>query len=162
MVGTCALGFVLGLSMCCSAGIYMFTLIDETCASWNILIFALLEVTTVAWLYGVDRFLGDIEEMGMRLPTVARWYWKTCWTGITPTILAILVVWKFATLEDVKYAGEPFPAPVQVLGLLIGFSSVIFLPLLAVRQVLKRRASGKPLGAALWRPTPKWLPAKKA
>ncbi len=160
VVGTCALGFVLGLTMCCSAGINMFTLIDETCASWNILLFAFLEVATVSWLYGVDRFFGDIEEMGMRLPAAIKWYWKGCWLVVTPKILIVLVVWKFVTVEKVGRKDEPFPDSIQALGWLIGVSTVVFLPILTIRQVLKRKRSGKPLGAALWKPTPKWLPAK--
>ncbi len=162
VVATCFLGFLLGLTMCCSAGIYMFTLIDTTCASWNILLFAFLEVITVSWMYGVNRFFGDIEEMGMRLPAGVKYYWKACWLVITPVILFVLVVWKFFSVGKVYYDDKknPFPDEIQALGWLIGASSVIFLPILAVRQVLKRKRSGKPLGWALFKPTPKWLPAK--
>ena len=161
VVGTCALGFVLGLSMCCSAGIYMFTLIDDTCASWNILLFAFLEVATVSWVYGIDRFFGDIREMGMRLPKVVKGYWKACWLVVTPAILAVLVVWKLVSVQGTDYNGVPFPDSIQALGWLIGVSTIVFLPILAVRQVLKRKKSGKALGMALLRPTPKWLPAPR-
>ncbi len=34
VVGACSAGFVLGLSMCCNGGIYMFQLIDWYSASW--------------------------------------------------------------------------------------------------------------------------------
>ncbi len=159
VVGTCAVGFLLGLSMCFSAGVYMFTLIDGTCASWNILLFAFLEVTTVAWLYGVDRFFGDIRQMGMRLPSIIKWYWKICWLFITPLILGVLVVWKFVETADVSYGDKVFPPCIQGLGWLISTSSVVLLPLLGLRQVIKREREGKPLGKALFRPTPKWMPA---
>ncbi len=163
VVATSVAGFVLGLSMCSSAGIYMFTLIDKTCASWNILLFAFFEVATVSWLYGVERFFGDIREMGMRLPAPVKWYWKICWLVVTPLVLAVLVILKFVSVasgKGVDYAGYVFPPAVQGLGWLIGLSSVIFLPLLAVRQILKRKRSGKALGWALFKPTAKWLPAK--
>ena len=35
VIGTCLLGFLSGLSMCTSSGIYMFELLDKTCASWK-------------------------------------------------------------------------------------------------------------------------------
>ena len=93
---TCAAGFILGLSMCASGGIYMFELIDNTCASWNILLFAVIEVVLVAWLYGVDKFLANIKEMGLHLPKPVEWYWKACWGVISPLILITLVIVTFA------------------------------------------------------------------
>jgi len=158
VVGSCAAGFLLGIPMTCSAGIYLFTLIDETSASWNILAFAFLEVTTVAWLYGTDRFLMNIEDMGIQLPLFAKVYWSACWTVVTPVILAILVVAKFITYSPVAYAKVPFPESVQVAGWIIGASSCVLIPAVLVRQVLKRKKAGKPLGWALLKPTPKWLP----
>jgi hypothetical protein len=158
VVATCSAGFIMGIPMTCSAGIYLFTLIDETSASWNILIFALLEVITVAWLYGTDRFLMNIEDMGIKLPLPAKIYWSACWTVITPIALALLIIAKFITYEPVSYAKQEFPYGVQVAGWLVASSSCIFLPLVAIRQILKRKRSGKPLGLALIKPTPKWLP----
>ena len=161
VVITCLIGFLFGLSMCCSGGVLMFQLIDNTCSSWNLLLFAFLEVTLVSWFYGTDKFLENIKEMGMNIHPAVEIYWTACWVFITPIILITLIIWNFVDYPEVSYAGYTFPPGVQGLGVLIALSSVIMLPLLLVRQLLRRRAKGKPLGRALLEPTPKWKPAGK-
>ena len=44
---TCLIGFLLGLSMCTSKGLYVFQLMDSTCATWNLIVLGLLEVILV-------------------------------------------------------------------------------------------------------------------
>ena len=168
VVGTCFFSFIFGLSMVAKGGIYMFTLIDATCASWNILLFALLEVFLVAWMYGIDRlgnyslpatrFVENLEEMGIKLSGPVRWYWVLCWQFITPLILLVLVVAQFAKGIQVSYDEYEFPEEINALGWLISLSSVAMLPLLAVRQIVRRSRKGKELGLALFKVTPKWKP----
>ena len=74
VIVTCSVGFVFGLSMCTSGGIFMFELIDGTCASWNVLVFAIIEVVLVSWIYGVDKIFEHIEEMEIEMPTFMKWY----------------------------------------------------------------------------------------
>jgi solute carrier family 6 amino acid transporter-like protein 5/7/9/14 len=50
---TCAACFVLALPMCCSGGVYLFTLLDWNTASWAILIIGFAEVALVGWGYGM-------------------------------------------------------------------------------------------------------------
>lgn len=159
---TCLVGFLCGLSMCTEGGIYMFTLIDSMSASWNILLFALIEVVLVAWVYGTDKFLGNISEMGIKLPTVIMWYWKICWQFITPGILAVLVIMSFYFHSPVVYGDYEFEPSVQALGWMIGFSSFLFIPGVAAWNIYKRSQRGKPLGMAVFKPTPKWGPASGA
>ena len=46
----------------------MFTLLNKMNSHWNILLFDLLEVILVSWVYGVKRFIGDIQRMGVKIP----------------------------------------------------------------------------------------------
>ena len=161
VIATCATGFLFGLSMVSKGGMYMFTLIDSTCASWNILLFAFLELFLVTWMYGTDRFVENLEEMGIRLWGPIKWYWILCWQAITPLILIVLVVQQFKNGMHVEYEGHVFPSSVQSLGWLISLSSVVMIPLLAARQIIRRYRKGKKLGFALYKSTPKWMPATK-
>ena len=161
VIATCATGFLFGLSMVSKGGMYMFTLIDATCASWNILLFAFLELFLVSWMYGIDRFVENLEEMGINLWGPIKWYWVLCWQAITPLILITLVVKQFENGIHVKYEEYVFPDSIQSLGWLISLSSVVMLPLLAVRQIVRRYRKGKKLGFALYKVTPKWMPASK-
>ena len=161
VVSICAICFLCGLSMICSSGILMFNLIDSKCASWNILLFALLEVILVSHMYGVDNILANIEEMGMRMPRFMTHYWRICWSWVTPAILTVLIIWSFVDYVPLTYeSGANYPDGIQVLGWLLPLSSLLFMPLLLVRQVNRRKAKGKPLGKALLQHTPKWVPAK--
>ena len=114
VIATCFVSFLCGLSMCTNGGIYMFELIDSTCASWNLLVFAIIEVVLVAWGYGVDNFLSNIAEMGMKLPKPMKMYWKICWSYITPILLSVLVIIKFVKHKplksvDYKYCEKEIP-----------------------------------------------------
>jgi solute carrier family 6 amino acid transporter-like protein 5/7/9/14 len=160
VTSVCSLGFLCGVSMCCPGGILMFTLIDATCADWNILLFALLEVVLVSWIYGAEKFLGNISEMGIKLPTATKYYWLICWRLVTPLILLTLLVLSFINNSEVKFSDYLFPDEVQAMGWLIGIATALFLPIMGGLQILKRQRKGLPLGLALFRPTEKWLPNK--
>ena len=55
-----------------SAGIHMFTLFDASAPSWNLLVFVLLEVVVVTRVYGLDRFLDNMDEMDIKLGKMTR------------------------------------------------------------------------------------------
>ena len=75
-IGICSTGFLLGLSMVTSGGVYLLTLIDKNCASWNILLCAIIESLLVAWVYGTDKFMDNINEMGMKLSQPLQMYYR--------------------------------------------------------------------------------------
>ena len=102
VIVTCAICFILGLSMCTEGGIYMFDLFSECSAGWNVLLFSLLEVILVAWLYGVDNFLNNIKEMGINLPRPMLLYWKICWKFITPTLLFVVLIISFVDYRQLE------------------------------------------------------------
>ncbi|XP_059096087.1 sodium- and chloride-dependent glycine transporter 2-like [Tigriopus californicus] len=165
VAATCLVGFFCGIPMCFPGGIHLFTLLDSTCASWNIILFALLEVILIAWVYGFNNFFNNIQEMGMRMPNVVRLYWTACWTVITPLILLAILIgqWvQFKPVEGVNMdkSAYVFPGFFQGMGVLIACSTVILLPLLTVRQFLKRKYANKPVGRAMFKTTPKWKPIK--
>lgn len=86
---TCVVCFLLGLPMCFSGGIYIFTLLEWNTASWAILLIGLGEVGVIAWFYGSKRFLNNMRQMKMRLNKVVSWYWWTCWVILTPLSLVV-------------------------------------------------------------------------
>lgn len=166
VIGTCILGFLSGLSMCTNAGIYMFELLDTTCASWNILVFAIVELILISWVYGIKRFMHNIEEMNIRIPIIMKWYWMACWSVITPTMLIALVVMMvmkrtpLSSLDYKTFSGDEvwkeFPSGIQILGLLIPLASVAFLPTLGIHQIILYFKQNRRLSMALLRPTDKW------
>jgi len=174
VIGTCTAGMILGLSMTAQGGIYMFTLIDATCASWNILLFAIMELVLVAWMYGADRLMENIHEMGILRTDKAssafskyftigmKWYWKICWCFITPILLSVVLVLQFVFTKPVSYKGETFPDDIQALGWLCGVFSVLFIPAITVYQYVRRYRKGKDIGWAMFKPTRRWGPVAGA
>ena len=158
VIGTCFVGFLCGLSMCTSAGFYMFELLDSSGASWNILLFAMIELIIVSWLYGVNRFWDNLKEMELRIPKFMEIYWKVCWCFISPALMAVLLIVKFVKLEPYKSNDYIYPPNIQALGWLISLSSVMCLPLVGAYKVYTRVKKGKKLGMALLRPTKRWGP----
>ena len=70
----------------------MLDLLDRNTISWNILLLVAAEIVLVSWVYGVERFLGNIEEMGMKLSKFAKLYWKICWSFVTPILCIALAI----------------------------------------------------------------------
>ena len=93
----------------------MFTLFNASAPSWNLLLFALLEVVLVSWVYGVDRFLDNMEEMNIKLNPVIRRFWWFSWKIITPVILTLLLVSCWQEFGQISYKGEVYPVWVQIL-----------------------------------------------
>ena len=104
VMGTCTIGFLLGLTMCTKGGIYIFDFLRKHTVSWNVLIFGLLELFVVVVLYGPNKFMANIQEMGMlednrglsqasrRLLRATQWYWKTCWCVVIPIALLTILI----------------------------------------------------------------------
>lgn len=91
---TCSCYFLLSLPMCCNGGMFMFSLLEWNTASWQIFIIGLAEVGVVAWSYGGRRFLGNVEEMGIKLPKIIAHYWWICLVVLTPLTLIVSLKWK--------------------------------------------------------------------
>ena len=174
VVGVCTLGFLSGLSMCTNGGIYMFELLDTTCASWNLFVLALVELILICWVYGANQFMNNIEEMNIRIPRVMKFYWMACWCVFTPLILIALVVitllrWTpLRSLDYKTFSGDEvwytFPDGMQVLGWLVPFFSIAFLPIFCAHQIVIYFKENRRLSMALLRPTDTWksVEAKKA
>ena len=140
-LGTCALGFLCGLSMVARGGFYMVDLFDKSAASFNLLMFAFLEVSFTAWQYGTANLVKNLGEMGIKLSGPVRWYWTLCWQAFTPLTLGAVMMCELAEVVNsgvlFDLSDNDYPA-VQVLGLLIFLSSAAMLPLFAFRPIRKK------------------------
>lgn len=158
VIGTSVAGVLIGLPMCCPGGIFLFTLLDYSAASWNILLFAIIEVILVAWIYGTDRFMRNIREMGMTLHPWMAFYWKLCWRFVTPALLIVIVVEQFLNPAKIAYGNYVFPWQVQIVGWAIGCATTALIPLTAMWKMFRQCCTKKCLGN-LFQPSDKWGPA---
>ena len=59
----CLLMFLAGLTMVTNGGMYVLQLLDNHAGTFSALINGVVEIMVVAWIYGIGRFIGDINVM---------------------------------------------------------------------------------------------------
>jgi len=164
VIGASVLGFLLGLTCTTHGGIYMFSLIDSYASSWGLLICAITEVILVMWVYGYKRFLANIEEMGIRIPTLLKYYWVSMWLVVTPLILFIVFIMTFVQYSPAsstswaeKYV---FPANIQAMGWLMALTPPFVILVGGLYSFLKRRRAGRDTDLrSMLSPNEKWCSA---
>ncbi|XP_060076986.1 sodium- and chloride-dependent glycine transporter 1-like [Ylistrum balloti] len=129
--------FLVGLPFCTQGGMYVLQLFDNYAATYSLLIVGLTECFAISWVYGADRFLSDIQQMiGKRPHNI----WKYSWSYIAPLALLFILVFTWADFKPTKYDVYVFPPWAEGCGFLIGFSSVIFIPIVAIIKVTRARS----------------------
>ena len=164
VIGASVLGFLLGLSCTTHGGIYMFSLIDSYASSWGLLICALTEVILVMYVYGFRRFFDNIEEMGIRIPMVLKYYWISMWTVVTPLILGIILIMTFvqySPASSLSYGDTyVFPGKIQAMGWLMALCPAFIIITGGIFSWWNRGRSGRDNGfKAMITPNDKWCSA---
>ena len=107
------------------------------------------ETIAVSWLYGVDKFSDNIQDMTGNKPFV---FWYYCWKFFAPALMAVRIQlakwqllilymlwtdWRFfqgvfvyyiISYSPVTYGSYEFPQWAEIMGLMISFSSMIWIP----------------------------------
>lgn len=65
-------------------GVYVLQWLDNYAATYSVLVVGFLELVVIGWVYGIDRFIGDIEDM---LNTKLSIIWKIMWKYVSPLSL---------------------------------------------------------------------------
>lgn len=80
-----------------------------------VFVMGIAQLITFCWVYGVDRLCADIQFM---LGIKTGWYWRICWSIITPVLMIAIFVYFVVELaqssEPITYKNQPFPS--EVLG----------------------------------------------
>ncbi|XP_056383901.1 sodium- and chloride-dependent glycine transporter 2 [Hyla sarda] len=123
----CVAFFIMGFPMITQGGIYMLQLVDTFAASYSLVIIAIFELVGISYVYGLQRFCEDIEMMIGFQPNR---FWKICWAFVTPTILTFILCFSFYQWEPMTYGTYHYPTWSMVLGWLMLFCSVIWIPIM--------------------------------
>eukprot|EP00092_Neocalanus_flemingeri_P075448 GFUD01093460.1.p1 GENE.GFUD01093460.1~~GFUD01093460.1.p1 ORF type:complete len:649 (+),score=144.83 GFUD01093460.1:184-2130(+) len=156
------IGFILGLTMCTRGGIFMFELINWYSASWGLLICAITEILVVMYGYGYKNFLENMEEMGLKLPTVMKYYWLSMWMVITPVVLFFVLIMTFIQYSPAwspSYTQEKyyFPIGIQFLGWLMALVAGALIIMGVFWQYYNRKRNGKATDfKSMISPSEKW------
>lgn len=135
-LGCCLVLFLLGLVCVTKSGIYWVRLIDHFCAGWGILIAAILEIIGIIWIYGGNRFIKDIEMMIGAKNWIFWLWWRVCWFAITPILLIAILIWSLVKFNNPEYGDIPYPTWAIVLGWCMIIFCIIWIPIMAVTQII--------------------------
>ncbi|XP_060687915.1 sodium- and chloride-dependent neutral and basic amino acid transporter B(0+)-like [Hemiscyllium ocellatum] len=142
--GLCLLFYFLGLLFVTQAGIYWLHLMDYFCTGWILIVVALLELIGLSWIYGINRFIKDIEMMIGKRNWLFWLWWRACWILISPCILTAILVWSLTTFTPPTYG----PVEYSVWSIALGWCMIIFcimwVPIIAVVRVVQAE------GPTLW------------
>ncbi|XP_048461093.1 sodium- and chloride-dependent neutral and basic amino acid transporter B(0+)-like [Rhincodon typus] len=142
--GVCLLFYFLGLVCVTQAGIYWFHLMDYFCTGWILITVGLLELLGLSWVYGINRFIKDIEMMiGERNWFFWLW-WRACWILISPCVLIAILIWSVTTFAPPTYGPVEYPVWAIALGWCMITFCTMWIPIVAVVRVVQAE------GSTLW------------
>lgn len=162
--------FLLALPCVCPGGDYVVTIMDHYGADFSVLFLSCFEVISVMWVYGVMRFIKDIEYMLGAKPHF--WpYWVFCWAVTAPVIIALLFTYRMINYNAPKYPakmpgvdGEDFPDFAQSIGWALLTVALCPVPLWFLYMVIKSYTTSsitsfKERLHFLFSPNEEWVPA---
>ncbi|XP_033336011.1 sodium-dependent nutrient amino acid transporter 1 [Megalopta genalis] len=100
------IGFAVSIVYVTPGGQWFVTLVDYYGGTFVAIIVGVLEMITVFWIYGISRFVTDVEFMLGQKPS---WYWRICWTIITPVLMIVILIYTIVTYVPPTYDGTVFP-----------------------------------------------------
>ena len=136
--GVCVTCYVLGLPMIFEGGMYLFQIVDFYAASgMSLLWVCFFQNIAISWFYGTHKLEAHVQEMieGSNGRT-----WKffmflltTCWKTFCPFVILGIFISYIYSYSPVTY-GETYNYPkwAEILGLMISFSSMMWVPIYAI------------------------------
>lgn len=156
-LGVCLVMFSVGMIMVTNAGMFILQLFDNHAATYSALIIGCAEVTVMAWVYGADKFLEDLRYMlGFYPYPYYFWYWA--WKIVAPGIVLSILLFTALDYDGNSYSDYTYPTWANVGGWMITFSSVILIPIVAIKKICQEEGTLKQRVTKLIKPTSDWGP----
>ncbi|XP_072126481.1 sodium- and chloride-dependent neutral and basic amino acid transporter B(0+)-like isoform X3 [Mobula birostris] len=157
--GLCLIFYFTGLIFVTEGGVYWLNLIDYFCTGWVLITIALLELIGLSWIYGVNRFIKDIEMMIGERNCLFWLWWRVCWCFISPCMLLAILTWSLATFAPPSYGPMEYPVWATPFGWFLIILCIMWIPVIAIVRVAQ--AEGSTLSqkvAAACSSAPDWGP----
>ncbi|XP_078542068.1 sodium- and chloride-dependent neutral and basic amino acid transporter B(0+)-like isoform X2 [Lissotriton helveticus] len=159
--GCCTVLFLLGLPCVTQAGIYWVNLIDYFCGGWTLIIAAVVEQIGLCWVYGVNRFVEDLERMLGKKHWIFWLYWRACWFVISPLLVTAVLIWSLVTIELPNYGAIMYPTWGLNLGWCMTAFTIIWIPVVAIYKIWAADGTLFQRLKSVLKPAPNWGPASK-
>ncbi|KAG7302653.1 hypothetical protein JYU34_012604 [Plutella xylostella] len=134
----CAVGFLVGLVYVTPGGQYILELVDYYGGTFMRLFAAIVETIGVFWIYGLENLCIDIEFM---LGIKTSWYWRVCWSIVTPAIMITVFMYTLITTESLVFGdGYVYPNGAYVAGTLLQYAGIALIPIFIMFSLWKYRS----------------------
>lgn len=131
IVGTCFIGFILGLPLTTNGGIFLLELMDYYAGGWNVLVIACCECICIAYFYGFPRYKEDIRIMIGSTPcccfpwNCCYFWWGAMWYVFTPVAVLLITGYSLYDYNELKYGDYVYPTWANALGWLMTFAVLV-------------------------------------
>jgi solute carrier family 6 GABA transporter-like protein 1 len=140
-VGLCFFMFVCGIPMCAEGGVYLFKILDfYSCSGMSLLWVVFFQTIAIGWFFGAARFCDCVEQMTGSRPNI---FFYLCWKYFAPAVMIGVFIFYIIQYEPVRYDDEKFPVWAEYLGLMISFSSMMWVPGYALYYLVTQPGSFK-------------------
>ncbi|XP_046744690.1 sodium- and chloride-dependent GABA transporter 1-like [Diprion similis] len=141
-VAICLLMFCMGVPMVTHGGVYIFQLMDFYSASgMSILWVCFFQTIAISWIFGTQKFCDCVHQMMGIRPNK---FWYICWLVFAPVVMAFIFVFQCVQYKPLKYGSTyEYPLWAEVVGFILSFSSMIWIPAYAVYYVIASPGSFK-------------------
>uniref|UniRef100_A0A0N5AXQ4 Sodium-and chloride-dependent glycine transporter 2 n=1 Tax=Syphacia muris TaxID=451379 RepID=A0A0N5AXQ4_9BILA len=120
---------LIGLTMCTNAGMLVMEWLIVYGTNWGLLVAVFCETIVIALFYGIKQFANDLKKM---LGFFPGWYWKLCWTVISPIFLLGIIASTFVNYGPLQYQDYTFSFSSNLIGLIFAISAPSAIPIAAV------------------------------
>ncbi|EEB19003.1 sodium-dependent nutrient amino acid transporter, putative [Pediculus humanus corporis] len=141
-LGVCLIMFALGIPMVTHGGTYIFQIMDFYSASGMCLLWVcFFQTIAISWVFGAEKFVNCIKEMTGKKPGL---FWVISWKFLAPSVMLGVFFFFCIKYEPVTYANVyHYPWWGEVIGLILSFSSMIWIPGYAIYYLIKTPGSFK-------------------
>jgi len=124
----CTFCFIIGIPFVTQGGIGLFNIFDSYAGGFSVLFPAVCELIIIAWVYGVSRFVNDMNNMLNKKIGI---YWRSTWGALAPVTLILILFVTFAFYEPLAHPGGDLPLFADGLGWGLALCSIIQIPIWA-------------------------------
>jgi len=128
----CYMALLFGLPMTTQGGMYVLNLFNWQSGGVSLLFLAFFEVMAISYGYGADRFEKDLEMILKKKPLM---WWKLCWKYFSPLIILVVFFSSLVQWKGMSYGSYKYPVFGEVIGWLMACSSMIWIPVIAIKKI---------------------------
>ncbi|WAR15014.1 SC6A7-like protein [Mya arenaria] len=139
LLGICSLHFILGIPLVTDGGIHIVVMMDHYASNFSFTMFLLLESVAVCWIYGLKKFIADMELMVGKRFIWAQWYLRLTWMTTVPAFSIFIFIASAISYSPSSYNEQEVTSRGETIGLLIIVTPIIITGVTALIQVIRHR-----------------------